>query len=221
MKNTRRTFLTLTAATSAAAVTLHAQRSGRSSAAPSVNAPPTANSDAESRVLGVLEQARRSGEVFYQVDEDSGRMMRLLAENAGAKNAVEIGTSTGCSALWLSLALLKTGGKLTTFEMDAERAATARKHFQQAGVEQIITVVEGDAHDSVKKLNGPVDFAFIDADKEGYVDYLNKLLPLIRPGGVVVADNVTMASDYVKAVTTNPALETLYFSRATITLKKR
>jgi predicted O-methyltransferase YrrM len=137
---------------------------------------------------------------------------------------VEIGTSTGYSGLWFCTALQNTGGKLTTFEIDPGLAALARKHFQQAGVQDIVTIVEGDAHQTVTKLKGPVDIVFIDADKEGYLDYLNKLLPLVRPGGLILAHNVDTAPDYVRAVTTNPDLETTFFSLGNglgITLKKR
>lgn len=137
---------------------------------------------------------------------------------------VELGTSTGLSGLWLCLALQKTGGKLTTFEYDGGRAATARGHFKKAGVDQIVTVVEGDAHQTIARLKEPIDVLFIDADKEGYVDYLNKLLPLVRPGGLILAHNVDMANDYEKLVTTNPALETLFYTPGegmAITLKKR
>jgi len=137
---------------------------------------------------------------------------------------VEIGTSTGYSGLWFCLAIEKTGGHLTTFEIDHYRAGMAGHHFQQAGVEKLVTLVEGDAHAEVAKLKGPIDVAFIDADKGGYVDYLNKLLPLVRPGGLILAHNVDMVPEYVKAVTSNPDLETIFYMQGAglaVTLKKR
>lgn len=78
-----------------------------------------------------------------------GRLLWLLAEPVNAKHVVEIGTSTGLSALWFAMALEETGGKLATFEYDAARAATAKKHFAQAGVAGRIALVEGDAHQTV------------------------------------------------------------------------
>ncbi|MCL5742721.1 MAG: class I SAM-dependent methyltransferase [Acidobacteria bacterium] len=123
-------------------------------------------------------------------------MLRLLTEVAGARAAVEIGTSTGYSGLWLLLALRSTGGRLTTFEIDPGRAAQARKHFAEAGVDQLVTVVEGDAHENVKQLKDPIDVLFLDADKEGYPDYLNRLLPLVRRGGLILADNFYNAKEY-------------------------
>jgi predicted O-methyltransferase YrrM len=172
--------------------------------------PALAKSDAEKRVLATLDGAQKAGELFANVSVSDGRLLRVLAETAGAKNAVEIGTSTGLSGMWLSLALRETGGKLTTFEMDRGRAATARSNFKEAGVDHLVTIVEGDAHKTISRLKEPIDVLFIDADKEGYLDYLNKLLPLVRPGGLILAHNVDTASDYVRAVTTNPELETVF-----------
>jgi predicted O-methyltransferase YrrM len=163
-------------------------------------------------------------QTYLSVPPEDGAALRLLAEAADAKNVVEIGTSTGYSGLWLCLALLRTGGHLTTFEIDHERAVMARGHFREAGVENLITIVEGDAHDQIGKLKLPIDVAFIDADKSGYVDYLNKLLPLVRPGGLILAHNVEMVPDYVKAVTTNPGLETIFYTPGAglgVTLRRR
>jgi caffeoyl-CoA O-methyltransferase len=185
---------------------------------------PRANSDAEQKILSVLEDAQNKGELYANVPVTDGRMLRLLVESSAAKNVVEIGTSTGLSGLWMCIGLQKTGGHLTTFEYDAGRAATARKHFQAAGVDSIVTLVEGDAHQTISRVKAPVDLAFIDADKEGYVDYLNKLVPLMRPGGLILAHNVGMADEYTKLVTANPALETLFYMDGGglgITLKKR
>ncbi len=106
-------------------------------------------------------------------------------------------------------------------ELDAGRAAKARAHFQEAGVERLITIVEGDAHQNIKTVKAPIDLLFIDADKEGYPDYLARLLPLVRPGGVLVADNVDMAPEYAAAVTRNPGLDTVFVNGMSITLKKR
>ncbi len=88
----------------------------------------------------------------------------------------------------------------------------------------IITLVEGDAHDEVKKLKEKIDVLFLDADKEGYIDYLDKLLPLVRPGGLVIAHNINprMADPkYMEAITTNPNLETIVRIEVSVTIKKR
>lgn len=204
-----------------AILALGQRRVGRGSSASSL---PAANSETEKKVLSVIDEVQRTGGTYLSVDVSDGRMLRLLTEAADAKNVVEIGTSTGFSGLWLCLALQKTGGKLTTFEYDAGRAATARANFKKAGVDQVATVVQGDAHKTIAQLKGPIDVLFIDADKEGYTDYLTKLQPLVRPGGLILAHNVGSSDAYVKAVTSNPALETLFYSEGGglgITLKKR
>ncbi len=185
------------------------------------NAAPTARNDAEKRILDTASQVSH----YLNVPEQDGRLIRLLVESSGARNAVEIGTSTGYSGLWFALGLQVTGGKLTTFEYDAGRAATARENFRKAGVDSLITVVEGDAHQKVKALKGPVDIVFIDADKEGYPDYLKQVLPLVRPGGLILAHNISGRSsnpDYMDAVTSDPALETILVNgQMAVTLKKR
>jgi caffeoyl-CoA O-methyltransferase len=183
---------------------------------------PAARDEGEKKILAVLAEAARTGDVYLEVPNSDGRMLRLLAEAVGAKSVVEVGTSTGYSGLWLLLALRKTGGKLTTFELDRGRAAEARKHFAQAGVDGLVTVIEGDAHQNVAHLKDPIDVLFIDADKEGYPDYFKKLSPLVRSGGLILAHNFDQAGEYGRAVTANPDFETLVPGGSlAITLKKR
>ncbi len=194
----------------------------------SLSKPPTARNDAEKKILAVLDEMDRNQRGgMMNVPIEDGRFLRVLAETIGAKQVVEIGTSNGYSGIWQCLALKATGGKLTTFEIDAQRAALARENFTKAGVDDIVTLVEGDAHEKVAEVQGPIDMCFIDADKEGYVDYLTKLLPKVRPGGLIVAHNITpgMADPrYIEAITTNPDLETIFYSQGggvSVTVKKR
>jgi predicted O-methyltransferase YrrM len=160
------------------------------------------------------------------VPTEGGRFLRLLAETIGAKNIVEVGTSNGYSGIWQCLALKATGGKLTTFEIDTQRAALARENFKKAGVSDLVTLVEGNAHETIAQVQGPVDMAFIDADKEGYTDYLTKLLPKVRPGGLILAHNITQGMadpKFIEAVTSNPDIETLFFAEGggfSVTVKK-
>jgi predicted O-methyltransferase YrrM len=184
---------------------------------------PLAANDFEKNALAVLEDIA-ANERYLNVPQHDGRLLRIMTQAMGAKHVVELGTSTGYSGIWFGLALKETGGKLRTHEIDAQRAATARENFKQAGMEEIITVVEGDAHDQVKKLSGTIDIIFLDADKEGYVDYLNTLLPLLRPGGVILAHNINprMADPaFMTAITTNPNLETVVRGGMSITVKKK
>lgn len=166
----------------------------------------------EENILNALEEMRK-GPQYANVSVRDGRLLRLLTETTNAQRVVEIGTSTGESAVWFALALRRTGGELFTHEIDAERAQIARENFKKAGVNNIITLIEGDAHEEVKRYKEPIDIVFLDADKSGYVDYLEKLLPLVRPGGLVIAHNMNRPRPdprYVEAITQNPELETLF-----------
>jgi caffeoyl-CoA O-methyltransferase len=190
----------------------------------SLEKPSLARTEAEKRILRVLDESTSPG----GVEPLLGRLLRILVEAVNAKNVVEIGTSQGHSALWISLGLQTTNGKLITHEINSERAALARANFQRAGVENIVTVVEGDAHEMVTRLKEPIDILFLDAEKSGYLDYLNKLLPLVRPGGLVVADNANIPSifpDFINAITTNQNLETIgldmRYIGISLSLKKR
>jgi len=188
----------------------------------SLEKPPVPKDANEKKVLGILSDILAT-QRYRNVPPEDGRWLRIMARSMNAKNVVEIGTSTGYSGIWFGLALKETGGKLTTYEIDEGRAKTARANFKRAGMDDIITLVLGDAHEEVKKLEDPIDILFLDADKEGYVDYLEKLLPLVRKGGLVIAHNINprMADPrYMKAITTNPNLETIVRSEVSVTLKK-
>ena len=136
-----------------------------------------------------------------------------LTEAIEAKHVVELGTANGYSAMWFCLALRETGGKLTTHEIDPQRIAMAKENFRRAGVESLATLVEGDAHETIKKLQGPIDVVLLDAEKEGFCDYLEKLLPLVRKGGLIIAHDSSgqadQLEDYFTAITENPNLETV------------
>lgn len=184
---------------------------------------PLAANEEEKRILSVLEDLdRNQSRGMMNVPREDGRILRLLTEAVGAKHVVEIGTSNGYSGIWFCLALRTTGGKLTTHDIDEGRAALARENFKRAGVDQLVTLVMGDAHETVTRIKEPIDVLFIDADKEGYTDYLNKLLPLVRPGGLILSHNIeSTGRDFTDAITKNPSLETVQTQGITVTLKKR
>jgi len=193
---------------------------------PSQTVPKTEREKKILAVLNDMDQSQRRGSMSVPVND--GRLLRILAESTGAKNVVELGTSIGYSGLWFCLALESTGGKLTTFEIDEGRAATARENFKRAEVEGRVKLVLGNAHEKISSVESPVDIVFLDADQEGYRDYLEKLLPKLRPGGLVIAHNMGERQadpNYVKAITTNPELETLFVSAGAsgigVSMKKR
>ncbi len=210
----------LVAVSLAVAATALAQRRGRPD---SSNLSMTRN-ETEKKIVGVLDRMARQHETYLSVPVKDGKALRMIAEGANAQRVVEVGTSTGYSGLWLCLALVNTGGHLTTFEADHGRAEQARQHFAEAGCADRITIVEGDAHKNVTQVEGPVDVVFLDADKDGYKDYFESLLPKVRPGGWILAHNITSAPDYVKAVQADAGLETIFYMDGNgmgVTLKKR
>ena len=184
---------------------------------------PLPANEQEKKILSILEdmdQNQRRG--MMNVPQEDGRILRMLTEAIGAKHVVEIGTSNGYSGIWFCLALRTTGGKLTTHDIDEGRASLARENFKRAGVDNMVTLVMGDAHETVTRIKEPIDILFIDADKEGYPDYLKKLLPLVRPGGLILAHNINSTEqDFIDAITKNPNLETIQAQGVTVTLKKR
>jgi caffeoyl-CoA O-methyltransferase len=188
---------------------------------------PLAKDEEEKRILEALQQARQ-GQRYANVSESDGRLLRLLTETSGAKLVVEIGTSTGESGLWFALALRKTGGKLITHDIDPGRAQVAADNFKKAGVDGLITIVLGDAHETVKNIEGPIDILCLDADKDGYLDYLDKLVPKIRPGGLIIAHNMVYPTPdprYLEAITKNPDFDTSFLlmegAGLGVTMKKR
>ena len=185
--------------------------------------PPLPADEEEKKILSILEDMdRNQSRGMMNVPQGDGRILRLLTEAVGAKHVVEIGTSNGYSGIWFCLALRTTGGKLTTHDIDEGRASLARENFKRAGVDQLVTLVMGDAHETVTRIKETIDVLFIDADKEGYTDYLNKLLSLVRPGGLILSHNIdSTGQDFIDAITKNPSLETVQVQGVTVTLKKR
>jgi caffeoyl-CoA O-methyltransferase len=124
-----------------------------------------------------------------QVGRIEGQLLTLLARLAQAKNAVEIGTFTGYSSLHIAMGL-SDDGTLITCDIDEDTTAIARKFWAQSPAGKKIQLRLGPALDTLKTINGPLDLAFIDADKENYTNYWEALVPKMRPGGVIIADNV-------------------------------
>ncbi len=204
-------------------------RTGPQPAESSIISEPLAKSEGEKKALEVLKdmfETQRQG--MQNVPMEDGRLLRILAESMNAKHVVEIGTSNGYSGIWFCLALRQTGGKLVTHDISPERLKKARENFKRAGVDDLITIVEGDAHETVKNIKEPIDILFLDADKPGYIDYLDKLLHLVKPGGLIIGHNMNRPAPdpkFIEAITTNPELETIMLNMQSsgigVSLKKR
>ncbi len=125
------------------------------------------------------------------VSSTDGKVLYDLIIKHNYTRALEIGTSTGHSAIWMAWALSKTGGKLITIDINQRRHREALANFKEAGLSQYIDARLADAHELVPRLKGPFDFVFCDADKGWYKNYLIAVLPKLEVGGCFTAHNVS------------------------------
>jgi caffeoyl-CoA O-methyltransferase len=144
--------------------------------------------------------------------QDGQRLFDLVVEN-GYTRALEIGTSTGHSAIWIAWALSRTGGKLITVEIDQGRYQEALRNFREAGLGSYIDARLADAHELVPRLEGPFDFVFLDADKNWYTRYFHAVYPKLVVGGCFTAHNVSgrrtgWVAEFLDALDAAPGLET-------------
>jgi predicted O-methyltransferase YrrM len=137
------------------------------------------------------------------VDAEVGTLLRVLATSIGATRILEIGTAIGYSGIWLAGAL-PAGGMLVTMEFDEDRAREARANFDRAGLSDRVSVVVGDAQLKLAKVSGPFDLVFQDGDKALYSPLLDKLIALLRPGGMLVTDNVLWDGEVVPGFHATP-----------------
>jgi predicted O-methyltransferase YrrM len=139
--------------------------------------------------------------------------LRILIQAVGAKSGVEVGTSTGYGAIHMGIAFERTGGTLKTVEIDPAAATTARENLARVGLGSVVEVLEGDALSVLPTLQGAVDFVFIDAHKPDYLKYFRALEPKLKPGAVVVADNVIRSAsamrDYLEFMQSSPEWESV------------
>ena len=139
----------------------------------------------------IREQTPTKGLPAISVKAEEGRFLQFLVAVSGARLALEIGTLGGYSGVWIARGL-PPGGRLITLEKEARHAVVAEEHFNLAGVSDRVEIRVGDAHELLQSLQaeGPFDFIFVDAEKEGYPDYLDWALVNLNSGGVIAAHNV-------------------------------
>jgi len=187
---------------------LHAAEAATNRAA-AVKPPASSGVSAAHRAL--LDRIARD---FITIPRAEGQFLHLLVRLSRAQRVLELGTGYGYTTLWLALALDETGGELTTVEIQPDRAARAREHLAEAGLARRVRFHIGDAHTILPGLPGPFDLAYLDADKDGQVDYFKKLYPdKLPPGSLLIAHNAILRADamkdYLDLVTKHPALDTL------------
>jgi predicted O-methyltransferase YrrM len=153
----------------------------------------------------VLDEIARGNESrgLPLVDAEVGALLRVLATSVGATRLLEIGTAIGYSGIWLARAL-PPGGMLVTMEFDEARAREAKENFARAGVSDKVSVVVGDAQLKIAKVAGPFDLIFQDGDKKLYTPLLDRLVALLRPGGLLVTDNVLWDGEVAPGFSSSP-----------------
>src|SRR5262245_13388869 len=152
------------------------------------------------------ERAKR----MLTITPDTGRLLWILVRTSAATRILEVGTSNAYSTIWLADAARETGGRVTTLELDADKIRQARENLARAGLADRVEIVQGRAADSLRALGDTFDLVFLDADRANYITYLELILARLRPGGILVADNVTShvgeLVDYLARVKAHPAL---------------
>ncbi len=200
-------FLGLAAVIAALTVAAPVSLTGARPAQP--QRPPSQLPPELTRLLGQIKQSD-TGQLA--VSEEDGRFLRLMAAASRAKSALEIGSASGYSAIWIGLGLRETGGRLVTIEYDPGRARAAAENVRRAGLSDIVEVVQGDAFKEIPRLPGRFDFVFLDAWKRDYKRFLDLVLPRLEGGGVFLAHNVVNKSkempDFLEAIERHPNLLT-------------
>jgi predicted O-methyltransferase YrrM len=154
----------------------------------------------------VLDAIARDGEAQHLplVDAEVGALLRVLATSVSARRILEVGTCIGYSGIWLAGAL-PPGGMLFTMEKDPERARVAKANFERAGVSDRVGIIQGDAQITINKVSGPFDLIFQDGHKPLYITLLDRLVSMLRPGGLLVTDNVLWDGEVVPGFVAQPA----------------
>jgi caffeoyl-CoA O-methyltransferase len=182
-----------------------------------LSAEPDKNPNLDEKVRNFLDSHSYSWRDMNISEADGELLYDIIVKN-NYQEALEIGTSTGHSAIWIAWALSKTGGKLVTIEINERRYREALANFEEAGLSDYIDARLADAHELVPKLKGPFDFVFCDADKGWYKNYLIAVLPKLKVGGCFTAHNVSGRrgrggwgiGEFVDYLESLPYMETTY-----------
>ncbi len=159
------------------------------------------NARGDAVLRAIEEEGRDKG--LPLVQPASARLLRALVIASGARHVLEVGTCIGYSAIWMAQAL-PAEGRLITLENDADRAAVARSNIERAGLAERVSVIVGDASRYLHKVAGPFDVVFQDSDKKLYEPMLDRLVTLLRPGGVLATDNVLWNGEVVEGYVSPP-----------------
>lgn len=162
----------------------------------------------DDELLANARERFRSVGPMIEVPRETGALLATLVRATGARRVLEVGTLFGYSTTWMARAL-PDGGHVDTLELLDAHADMAQQLFDEAGIADRVTIHRGPALESLERLEGPFDFVFLDADKEGYVDYLDRALELVPVGGTIAADNVIRSGRVADPSVTDSATEGL------------
>ena len=150
-------------------------------------------------VLKKIEKLEES-QSFGSVPRSTGQFLHMLILATKAKQVLELGCSLGYSTIWMALAVKENSGHIYSTEIDTQRAYLAKEHFSKTKMNDAITLYEKDIFEVLTKWNhGEIDFIFIDAKKEDYMRYYELVLPMLKKGGLIVADDVGKFREQVKS----------------------
>lgn len=142
-------------------------------------------------LLRELDELAKTRDDAWQIPFEEGELLYQIAISCHARKIVEVGTSYGFSGLWWGAALQQTGGQLHTIDKAQKKYDASRQNFDRAGLTGHVVNYLGDANEVLSKIDGPIDIAFIDADKPATRVYFDMIWPKIRTGGAVITDNMT------------------------------
>ena len=169
----------------------------------------------EQEIAALLDELHAFGDEhggMWNISPETGRFLHVQLQLMDAQQVLEVGTSNGYSTIWMADALARTDGALVTLEMNPDKIRMATDNLARAGLQDRVTIVPGDARETIRTLTGPFDLVLIDADKESYVTYFDVARALVRPGGLIVADNVashaTALEAFIARAEGDPGLET-------------
>ena len=164
--------------------------------------------DTEERQKGLPVKVR-----MRNITPDVGQFLNILVKAIKAKTVLEIGTSNGYSTIWLGIATEENKGELITLEIDPRKVVMAKENLTKANLLNTVKIIEGDVKKNIKKINKEFDFVFIDAEKEDYIEFFNLILPKVKIGGVIIADNVLSHADilrnYIDHVRSHPQTKSI------------
>jgi len=170
------------------------------------------------QIESILKSIKAADKGLLAVSEEDGRFLRVLVAARGAKSVLEIGAASGYSGIWLGLGARETGGHVVAIEYDPQRASEAMANVRKAGLNDVVTIVKGDAFKEIPKLQGTFDLVFLDAWKPDYNKFFDMVFPRLNAGGVLAAHNVinkkSEMEPFLQTILSHPRLFTSIVSPA-------